>query len=89
MRNAARTAIADADIITIDDVEFSRKVARKWKHSIVTPAKNVPTKIAGPAGAHGHTYLVETDAVFTARSRDTAPNPATNPGALLYTTGVT
>ena len=86
-RNAARTAITDADIITIDDVEFSSEVARKWKHSIVTAAKNVPTKIAGRAGAHGHTYLVESDAVFTARSGE-APNPAANPGALSYTTGV-
>lgn len=86
-RNAARTAITDADIITIDDVEFSSEVARRWKHSIVTAAKNVPTKIAGRAGAHGHTYLVESDAVFTARSGE-APNPAANPGALSYTTGV-
>ena len=51
-RNAARTAITDADIITIDDVEFSSEVARRWKYSIVTAAKNVPTKIAGRAGAH-------------------------------------
>ena len=87
-RNAARTAIIDADIITIDDVKFSSEVARRWKHSIVTAAKNVPTKIAGRAGAHGYTYLVKSDAVFTVRSGDTAPNPVNNPGVLLYTTGV-
>ena len=87
-RNAARTAITDADIITIDDVEFSSKVARRWKHSTVTAAKNIPTKIAGRAGAHGHIYLVKTNAVFTTRS-GRASRPAVNPGALLYTTGVT
>ena len=51
-RNTVRTVITDADIITIDDVEFSSEVARRWKYSIVTAAKNVPTKIAGRAGAH-------------------------------------
>ena len=42
-RNAARTAITDADIIVIDDIEFSGETARRWKHAIVTAAKNVPT----------------------------------------------
>ena len=37
-RNAARTAI-----IVIDDIEFSGETARRWKHAIVTAAKNVPT----------------------------------------------
>ena len=87
-RNAARTAITDADIIEIDDIEFSSETARRWKHAIVTAAKNVPTKIAGAAGAHGHTYIVDSDAAFTTRSGGTAPNPANNPGALTYTTGV-
>jgi hypothetical protein len=82
-RNTTRTEITDADIIEIDDIKFSSKVARRWKYSIVTAAKNVPTKIAGPAGAHGHTYIVKSDAVFTTRSRGTAPSPVTNPGALL------
>ena len=81
-RNAARTAITDADIIVIDDIEFSSEIARRWKHAIVTAAKNVPTKIAGPSGAHGHTYVVESNAAFSARSRGTPPAPATNPGAL-------
>ena len=88
IRNAARTAITDADILGIDDIEFSSKVARRWKYSIMTAANNVPPKIAGPAGAHGHTYLVKSDAVFTMRSGGTSPNPANNSGALLYATGV-
>ena len=88
IRKAVRTAITDADIIIIDDVEFSSEVARRWKHSIVTAAKNIPTKIAGQAGAHRHTYLVKTDAVFTARSGGAAPRPAFSPGALVCTTGV-
>ena len=29
-RNAARTAITDADIIVIDDIEFSGETARRW-----------------------------------------------------------
>ena len=87
-RNAARTAITDADIIVIDDIEFSGETARRWKHAIVTAAKNVPTKIAGAAGAHGHTYIVESDAAFSTRSGGTAPAPADNPGALSYSIGV-
>ena len=87
-RNADRTAITDADIIVIDDIEFSSETARRWKHAIVTAAKNVPTKIAGAAGAHGHTYVVESYAAFRTRSGVTGPAPATNPGALKYTIGV-
>ena len=44
----------------------------------MTVAKNVPTKIEGLAGTHGHTYIVESDAVFTVRSGGTGPDPATN-----------
>ena len=33
-RNVARTAITDADIIEIDNIEFSSEVARRWKHSM-------------------------------------------------------
>ena len=86
-RNVARTAITDADIIEIDNIEFSSEVARRWKHSIVTAAKNVPTKIVGRADTHGHTYLVETHTVFTVRN-GRVPSPAVNPGALSYTRGV-
>ena len=50
-------------------------------------AKNVPTKIAGAAGAYGHTYLVKTTAAFNTRSGVT-PQSATNPWALTYTTGI-
>ena len=87
-RNVARTVITDADIIVIDDINFSSKIARRWKHDIVTAAKNAPTKIVGPAGAHGHTYVVESVVAFKARRRGASPAPATNPGALRYTTGV-
>ena len=86
-RNAARNAITDAEIIQIEDAEFSGEVARRWKHSIVAASKNVPTKIAGAAGAHGHTYLLETCLAFNRRAGKN-PRPATNPGALNYTTGV-
>ena len=54
----------------------------------MTAAKNVPTKFAVPAGTHGRTYIVESDAVSTVRSGGVAPNQANNPGALAYTTGV-
>ena len=87
-RNAVRTATTNADIIKIDNIQFSIEVARRWTHSIVTASKNVPTKIAGQAGAHGHTYLIKSDAVFTVRSGGTTPNPSNNPGALSYTTGI-
>ena len=87
-RNVARTATTDADIIKIDDIEFSSEVTRRWKHSIVTAAKNVPTNIVGPSGTHRHTYTVESNAIFTVRSGGTGTNPATSPGALSYTKGV-
>ena len=86
-RTAARTTITEADIIVIKEIEFSSETAQRWKHAIVTAAKNVPTKIAGAAGAHGHTYIAKSDAAFRTRS-DTNPAPATNPGALQYTIGV-
>jgi hypothetical protein len=86
-QNAARNTIADVYIIEIDDVEFSGEVVRRWKHSIGAAAKNVPTKISGAPGLNGHIYLVETDAAFNKIS-GVNPTPATNLGALNYTTVV-
>ena len=86
-RNVARNAIIEAEIKQINDVEYSSKTARRWKHSIVAAAKNIPTKIAGAAGGYGHTYLVETTAQFHTQSVENAAS-VTNPGGLTYSTGV-
>ena len=86
-RNSTRNAITNAEIIEITDVEYTGEEARRWKHSIVGTAKNIPTKIVGRAGAHGHTYIVETDTAFTTRSGANLA-PAVNPGGLTYTPGV-
>ena len=73
MRNSARNAITDAEIKEITNVEYTGEETRRWKHSIVAAAKNIPTKIGGRKGAHGHTYIVETNTAFNIRS-------STNPG---------
>ena len=86
-RNAARDAIINADIHSITDVEYSGEDARKFKRSILTAAKNVPSKAGGREGAHGHACLTETDAEFNTRA-GTNPSVARNPGLLVFTTGV-
>ena len=85
--NAARNAIVDADLHAITDVEDPREDARKFKQSILTAAKNVPSKAGGREGAHGHAYLAETDADFNRRA-GVNPSVAGNPGLLVFTTGV-
>ena len=68
MRNSARNTITNAEIKDIINVEYTGEEVRRWKHSIVAAAKNIPTKIVGRAGAHGHTYIVKTYTAFTTRS---------------------
>ena len=63
-RNAARDAVTNADIHPIDNTEYSSEDARKFKRTVLTAAKNVPSKAGGRAGAHGHAHLVETVAEF-------------------------
>ena len=86
-RNAARDAIINADIHSIGDVEYSSEDARKFKRSVLTAAKNVPSKAGGRAGAHGQACLAETDTDFHSRA-GVNPSVATNPCLLVYTTGV-
>ena len=85
-QNSARNAITDTEIIEITNVEYTGEEARRWKHSIVAAARNIPTKIVGRAGAHEHMYIVETNTTFTTRY-GTNPAPAVNPGGLTYTPG--
>ena len=86
-RNAARDAVTNADIHPIDNTEYSSEDARKFKRTVLTAAKNVPSKAGGRAGAHGHAYLAETDAEFHTRA-GANPSVASNPGRLTYATGV-
>ena len=86
-RNSARNAITNAEIKEITNVKYTGEEARRWKHSIVAAAKNIPTKIVGRAGAHRHTYIVKTDTAFTTRSGANLA-PAVNPGGLTYTPGI-
>ena len=85
--NAARDAVTNADIHPIDNTEYSSEDARKFKRTVLTAAKNVPSKAGGREGAHGHAYLVDTVAEFRARA-GVDPSVATNPGRLTYTAGV-
>ena len=78
--------IAENRLVTMAQ-EYTGEEARRWKHSIVAAAKNIPAKIVGRAGAHGHSYIVKTDTAFTTRS-GANPAPAANPGRLMYTPGV-
>jgi hypothetical protein len=55
---------------------------------MIVMTNNVPTKMAGMAGSHGHTYFAKTDTTFHKRS-GVNPTPAANPGALKYTTDAT
>ena len=86
-RNAARDAVTNADIHPIDNTEYSSEDARKFKRTVLTAAKNVPSKAGGREGAHGHAYLVDTVAEFRARA-GVDPSVAANPGRLTYATGV-
>ena len=87
-QNAAKHTILEADIQDITDVEYSGEDARKWKQYIAAATKNVPSKTGGPAGAHGHTYLIETNVQFHTRS-SVNPAPAVNPGRLVFSINVT
>ena len=86
-RNAAQDAVTNADIHPIGDTEYSSEDARKFKRTVLTAAKNVPSKAGGREGAHGHAYLVETVAEFRTRA-GADPSVAANPGRLVYATGV-
>lgn len=86
-RNAARNAIVQAVTFEITDTKYTSNTMIRWRESVHVAAKNVPTKIGGAMGAHGHTYHTETDREFNKRA-GTDPIPTTNPGALMHPIGI-
>ena len=83
-RNAAENAIASRVVRSITSTAYTDEEAREFKSSLIAAARHVPTRLGG--GAHGHTFLLETQAEHRRRTRTTTDYiEATLPAELSYT----
>ena len=83
-RSAAENAIANSVVRTITGTAYTDEEAREFKNSLIAAARDVPTRLGG--GAHGHTFLLETQAEHHRRTgTETDYVEATLPAALDYT----
>ena len=83
-RNAAENAITNRVVRAITSTAYTDEEAREFKNSLIAAARDVPTRLGG--GAHGHTFLLETQAEHHRRTRTaTDYAEATLPAELTYT----
>ena len=86
-RNAAEAAVLKAIVTPITSVEFNDKLCRKFKRSIINAAPAVRSSIGG--GAHGHIYLTEDQAKYTAHTGGTGYTKATHAAPIDFTVSST
>ena len=86
-RLAAEKATTCCGIVSIQSTGYTEEEACALKRSLVAAAKSVPTMVGG--GAHGHIYLLESVAEYTAKRVDAGYTKLPAFTGITFTSGAT
>ena len=82
-RLAAEKAATSATVAAIQGTNYNEDHFRAIRRAVINSARNIPSTIGG--GAHGHTFLLESNAEHRTRTGGTGYTEATAPDPLDFT----